>query len=120
MMGLVAAGAAALLAGAAAAMGLGGGFVLLVYLTVFANLPQMEAQWINLIFFLPIGGLALFFHRKNGLIEKGVLLPAALTGVMGAAGGAAMAHVLGNEMLTRFFAVCLAIIGVKELLRMGK
>lgn len=119
-MGLLIAGAVSLLAGAAAAMGLGGGFVLLVYLTVFANLPQMEAQWINLIFFLPIGGLALFFHARNRLIEKHVILPAVLTGLAGAAGGAALAHFLGNDMLTKVFAAFLALIGIKELFRIGK
>ena len=111
MMGLVIAGAVSLLAGAAAAM---------VYLTVFAQVPQMEAQWINLIFFLPIGGLALIFHAKNRLIEKKAVLPAVLAGLAGAAGGAALAHFLGNEALTRVFAVFLAVIGGKELFRIGK
>ena len=113
-------GIVSLLSGAAASMGLGGGFVLLVYLTVFANMPQMEAQWVNLIFFLPIGGLALFFHIRNQLVEKKAVLPAVLAGLAGAAGGAALAHSLGNEMLTKIFAVFLAVIGVKELFRIGK
>ena len=69
-MELLITGVVSLLSGVAASMGLGGGFILLVYLTVFGDMPQMEAQWINLIFFLPIGGLALFFHIKNRLIDK--------------------------------------------------
>lgn len=119
-MELLITGVVSLLSGVAASMGLGGGFILLVYLTVFADMPQMEAQWINLIFFLPIGGLALFFHIKNRLIEKKVVLPAVLAGLVGAAGGAALAHFLGNEILTKIFAVFLAVIGVKELFRIGK
>lgn len=87
MKGLLIAGIVSLLAGTAAAMGLGGGFVLLVYLTALAGIPQMEAQWINLIFFLPIGGLALFWHGKNGLIEKKAVIPAVIFGLFGAAGG---------------------------------
>ena len=54
-------------AGVAAAMGLGGGFVLLVALTLTGT-AQREAQWINLVFFLPVAALALFLHRKNGLL----------------------------------------------------
>ena len=119
-MELLVTGIVSLLSGVAASMGLGGGFVLLVYLTVFANMPQMEAQWVNLIFFLPIGGLALFFHIRNRLIEKKAILPAVLAGLAGAAGGAALAHFLGNETLTKIFAVFLAVIGVKELFRIGK
>ena len=120
MMELLITGAVSLLAGVAASMGLGGGFILLVYLTAFAGEAQMDAQWINLVFFLPIGGFALFFHIKNGLIEKKAVLPAVLAGLAGAAGGAALAHFLGNETLTKVFAVFLAFIGVKELFRIGK
>ena len=47
MKGLLIAGIVSLLAGTAAAMGLGGGFVLLVYLTALAGIPQMEAQWMR-------------------------------------------------------------------------
>ena len=116
MKGLLIAGIVSLLAGTAAAMGLGGGFVLLVYLTALAGIPQMEAQWINLIFFLPIGGLALFWHGKNGLIEKKAVIPAVIFGLFGAAGGSFLA----DEVLTRIFAVFLGIVGVKELLQLGK
>ena len=49
-----------------------------------------------------------------------LLLPAVLAGLAGAAGGAALAHFLGNEVLTRVFAVFLAVIGGKELFRIGK
>ena len=57
-MGYLVVGVVSLLSGVTASMGLGGGFVLLIYLTAFANVPQMEAQLINLIFFLPIGALS--------------------------------------------------------------
>lgn len=120
MKGLLIAGIVSLLAGTAAAMGLGGGFVLLVYLTALAGIPQMEAQWINLIFFLPIGGLALFWHGKNGLIEKKAVIPAVIFGLFGAAGGSFLARFLGDEVLTRIFSVFLGIVGVKELLQLGK
>ena len=41
-----------LLSGAAASMGFGGGFVLIIYLTVFLNIDQITAQGVNLLFFL--------------------------------------------------------------------
>ena len=115
-MGLLIAGAVSLLAGAAAAMGLGGGFVLLVYLTVFANLPQMEAQWINLIFFLPVAALSLYFHRKNGLLQTEQLLPAVIGGLLGAACGVFAARMLGDARLGKVFALFLTVIGLRELL----
>ena len=52
-----------LITGAAASMGLGGGFVLLVYLSIFTNTPQDMAQGINLLFFLPIALLSLIILK---------------------------------------------------------
>ncbi len=106
--------AASFASGVAASMGLGGGFVLLVYLTAVAGVEQLAAQWMNLIFFLPVGGLSLWMHLKNGLIEKKVLLPAILAGAAGAACGVLLANFLGNEAMTRIFAVFLAAVGLRE------
>ncbi len=48
------------------AMGMGGGGVLLIYLTAFAHVPQLKAQGINLISFLPTGLLATVIYAvKN-------------------------------------------------------
>ncbi len=111
--------AVSLAAGISASMGLGGGFVLLVYLTATAGVPQLEAQWMNLIFFLPIGGLALWMHLKNRLVEKRVLLPAILCGLLGAALGCWLAGFLEGALLSKIFAGFLAAVGVKEVLQLG-
>ena len=66
---------------AVAAMGLGGGTVLLLYLSFFSALSQPQMQAVNLLLFLPAAALSLFFHRKNGLIVPRVLLPCILGGV---------------------------------------
>lgn len=58
-----------ILTGATASMGLGGGFILLVYLSVFTEIPQDIAQGINLLFFLPIALLSLVIHIKNKLTD---------------------------------------------------
>lgn len=114
-MGYLVVGVVSLLSGVTASMGLGGGFVLLIYLTAFANVPQMEAQLINLIFFLPIGALSLWFHKKNNLVVKQAILPSILTGVVGVAGGVTVAKFLGDVNLSKVFAVFLFLIGIKEL-----
>ena len=106
--------AAGFFSGLTASMGLGGGFVLLICLTGFLGIPQKEAQWINLIFFLPVAALSLFFHRKNGLLGKG-LLPVIVGGLLGAAAGSFGARMLGDADLSRLFSVFLAFVGLKEL-----
>lgn len=101
--------------GVTASMGLGGGFVLLIYLTAFAGVPQLEAQGINLIFFLPIAALSLIFHAKNKLIEKQPLLPTILTGVLGVVLGVFLAGVLGSKWLSKLFALFILFVGLREL-----
>ena len=51
--------------GVFASLGLGGGMVLIIYLTVFAGMPQIQAQGINLIFFVPIAIISIIIHNKN-------------------------------------------------------
>ena len=51
--------------GLTASMGLGGGFVLMIFLTVFKGYNQIYSQAINLMFFIPI---AIFSINLNGEI----------------------------------------------------
>lgn len=57
--------AAVFLSSLVAAMGLGGGTVLLLYLSFFSTLSQPQMQSLNLLLFLPAAALSLFFHWKN-------------------------------------------------------
>lgn len=106
-----------LFSGIAAALGLGGGFVLLVYLTAIAGVDQLQAQGTNLLFFLPIAIVSLILHFKNHLIEKKPLLPAILFGIVGVAAGAVLAFWIPTYWLQKLFAVLVLIVGVKELFR---
>ena len=58
--------------------GVGGGTLLLIYMTTLAGLPQTTAQGINLIYFLPTAATALPAHVKNGYVNKPTLCPAIL------------------------------------------
>ena len=58
-----------LASGILASMGMGGGFILVVYLALFTDIAQKGAQGINLLFFMPITILAVFIHIKNKLID---------------------------------------------------
>ncbi len=107
---------AALITGFLASMGVGGGMVLIIWMTVFMGTDQLDAQGINLIFFLPIALMSVLLHRKNGLISVKELLPAIITGVIGAVTGAFAAQLAGTFWLKKMFAVFMLIIGLKELL----
>lgn len=103
---------AGMVSGLCASLGLGGGSILLLYLTLFAGTAQLTAQGINLLFFIPCSALALVGHFRSGLIEKKIVLKFILFGLAGAAGGFLLAGILGGELLRKAFGGFLIIIGI--------
>ena len=86
--------------GVLSGFGVGGGTLLLVYMTVFAGLDQHLAQGINLLYFLPAGLMA---------------LPAIGAGLALAALAAWAATALDVEVLRKCFGAFLIIVGTMEL-----
>ena len=108
-----------LLAGAAAGIlsgfGIGGGTLLLIWLTAFAGVPQNLAQGVNLLYFLPAAATALPAHIKNGYIDGKTVWPAALAGLAGTALAAWLATGLEVDLLRRCFGGFLLVVGLREL-----
>lgn len=107
--------AAAFLSGLLASLGVGGGTVLLLYLTVFASASQLYSQGVNLLFFIPIAALALMIHTKNKLVKWKTTLWAALPGLAGVLLGSKLAFFIGSDLLRKIFGFFLLILGIKEL-----
>ena len=103
--------------GVLSGFGVGGGTLLLIYMTSLGGLSQLTAQGINLLYFLPAAALALPAHFKNGFVEKRILLPAIAAGLVSAAAGAWVATALDMGLLRRIFGGFLICVGVAELLR---
>lgn len=101
--------------GVLSGFGVGGGTLLLVYMTAFAGVEQRLAQGINLLYFLPAGLLALPAHVKNGYIEKPALLPAIGAGLVCAALAAWAATAMEVELLRKLFGAFLIAVGLMEL-----
>ncbi len=111
----------ALLAGTATGVlsgfGVGGGTLLLLYLTAFAGMEQQLAQGINLVYFLPAAAAALPAHFKNGYVDRAAALPAILAGLASAGLCAWAASGLDTDLLRRCFGGFLVVIGLRELFR---
>ncbi len=95
--------------------GVGGGTLLLIYMTAFAGLPQHLAQGINLLYFLPTAATALPSHQKNGFIQWRTAVPAILSGLASTALSAWLATALDVALLRKCFGVFLIYIGLREL-----
>lgn len=106
---------AGLFSGIIASMGMGGGAVLLIYLNLFANIPQLTAQGINLIFFIPTAVLALIVYIKAKQIKFKKILPIVVLGLVGAIIGLYLTNIINPQWLNKIFGGLLVIIGIKEI-----
>lgn len=103
------------LTGILASMGMGGGFILVVWLTLFEHAEQKAAQGINLLFFLPIALISLTIHLKNGLVDKKLVIRLIFGGILGAALGTLCTNFIDNSLLRKLFAAFLLLFGLREL-----
>ena len=92
MLTLLAAAAAGLVCGVLSGFGIGGGSLLMVWMTAVLSMEQRAAQGVNLLYFLPCAACALIFHIKNKQIVWRAVWPAALAGSVCAVGGALLAQ----------------------------
>lgn len=106
---------AGLLSGIIGAMGLGGGAVLIIYLSVFTQTEQLASQGINLMFFIPIGLLAVILYAFKKQIKWKTTLLLAAWGLLGAVIGLMLTDLLGGELTAKLFGGLLILIGIKEI-----
>lgn len=106
--------------GVLSGFGIGGGTLLILWLTLVSGASQLEAGGVNLLYFVACALPALTGHVKNGLIEKRAVLWCALAGVPACILGAITASVLDVTLLRRLFGIFLLVIGFRELFAKGK
>lgn len=111
---------AGLVTGVLSAWGIGGGSLLVVYMTVFAGVTQQAAQGVNLIYFMPTSLTALYSHLKNKLVETRLAVPAIIAGVLTAIGTAFIASTLDTTVMKKIFGVFIILIGISEFFRKVK
>ncbi len=105
---------AGLVCGVISGLGIGGGSILMVWLTAVIGVAQRTAQGINLLYFLPTAAASLIFHIKNRYVQWQVAIPAAICGCLTAAGAAFVAQNLDEFVLKRFFGIFLLFVGTYE------
>lgn len=105
---------AGLLSGLTASMGLGGGAVLIIYLTLLADVDRITAGGINLLFFIPISLLAVIIYAVRGEIKWKTVIPISLLGLCGSVLGMWLIDFLKDEWISKIFGGILVILGLKE------
>ena len=106
---------AALIAGIFSSMGMGGGGILIIYFGLFTAVPQLTAQGINVLFFIPIAAFSVIVYHIKGLIDWRTALPFAALGVLSSFGGSYLATLIDGEILSKIFGILLLVMGINQL-----
>lgn len=95
--------------------GIGGGSLLILWLTSVEGVSQFRAGGLNLLYFICCAPTALWSHIKNKLIEGKAVLWCTLCGVPTSVAAAFLAAQIDVQWLRRGFGLLLLYIGVREL-----
>ena len=101
--------------GIVSGMGMGGGTILILCLSLFLGKEQHIAQGANLIFFVPTSIVSIFINIKQRLVKWRVGLTVAFFGVIGAIIGAKISVNLDTNRLKLYFGIFLLIIAAFEI-----
>ena len=97
-------------------LGIGGGSLLILWLTMVLHMDPLIARSINLLFFIPSALVACALRLKQGDLKIRPLLPAILSGCAAAALFSWISTILDVEILKKLFGVVLIAAGLRELL----
>lgn len=97
--------------------GIGGGTLLILWLTMVRGTGQLAAQGINLIYFLPSAACALVSHIKNRRVLWRAVIFCTAAGVPVTIFAALFAAGIDISVLRRIFGGFLLLVGISELLR---
>lgn len=97
-------------------LGIGGGSLLIIWLTVVLGSDPLVARSINLLFFIPSALVACGLRMRQGDLMVKPLLPAILAGCAAAAVFSRVSTILNVEVLKKLFGIVLLAAGLRELL----
>lgn len=97
-------------------LGVGGGSLLMLWLTLVVGMEYPVARTLNLLFFLPSAVIATLFRWKQSKLPWKKVLPAAAAGCVCAGIFAWVGGHMDITLLKKMFGVLLLFTGIKELL----
>ena len=107
---------AGLTLGYLAGLGIGGGSLLILWLTLALRMDQPTARAINLMFFIAAVGAVSFFRWKKGILNTKKILPAIVSGCITAFLFTLWSKNMDTSILKKLFGVLLFATGIREIL----
>jgi len=115
-IGIVVAYAVAALAG----MGVGGGGLLVIYLTLVLGTGQLEAQGINLVFFICSSAASMIVHLKKRKFNWKIVVVCMISALVGGYFGSVLATVTKAILLRKLFGGFMLVSGLLVFFRKKK
>lgn len=106
---------AGLVLGWLAGLGIGGGTLLILWMTLVVGISTDTARAINLMFFIVCAGTVTLLRWKKGTIQLKKLLPAIAAGSLFAGIFAWVSTVTDVTAFRKLFGILLLVTGVREL-----
>lgn len=97
-------------------LGVGGGSLLILWLTLVLGWAQNTARCLNLLFFLPAALVSCFFRWKQRTVDIRKILPAVIAGCMAVVLTNFLGRNLDSQIIQKLFGGLLLLTGLRELL----
>lgn len=104
-----------ILSGIFGSLGVGGGGVLIVFLTFFLGFSYTLASGLNLIFFVPIALFSIIIYLKQKRIDIKKSIFMIISGLPGAVLGTYLSTVIETSLLSKLLGAFFIIISLKSL-----
>lgn len=97
-------------------MGVGGGGLLVIYLTLFENVEQVIAQGTNLSFFIATALASTVYNLKKKKIVWKITLVLSISGAVFSLLGSFLVEAIDRDILRKLFGGMLALGGISSLI----
>lgn len=109
-----------LIAGIVTGLGMGGGTILILLLSLFMDMEQHVAQATNLVFFIPTSLATIMINLKQKNVNLKVATIISFFGIIGAMIGAVISENITSEKLRKYFAIFILFIAFHEVYKLYK
>ena len=109
-----------LISGIVTGLGMGGGTVLILLLSLFMGVEQHIAQATNLVFFVPTALAAIVMNLRQKNVDIKLAINISFFGIIGAIIGAIISNNINSENLRKYFAIFILIIALHEVYELYK
>lgn len=108
------------LLGVLSGLGIGGGSLLILWLTLALGMEPAAARSLNLLFFVPSAAISCIFRYYQGSVKIKHTLPAIIAGCIAAAIFSYLSSIMETALLKKLFGVLLIGTGLRELFQQHK